>query len=397
MTQLGHVWIVFVQTILRMLPFPCKTGLIEIGRPGRDAPVLLTGNFRLTVERVKRSLRGIDAYLLVANSRGVNVWCAATGGLLTNHDVVSVLKTSGIEARVDHRRVTLPQLAATGIEGPTVRRKTGWTVVWGPVEAASLPEFFRRGGTATQAMRTVTFAWPRRLEMAVAWAFPISLLGALLVAPFWAAAAVPVVCLVWGMSLLLFLGFPLFEGRDRESSTGVGFVFLDFGPRGAPLVAWVAFNSALVAWQAWSGDLSWQSLLAWGSCSLVVLAVLGIDLMGSTPHYKSGLHEDRKLRIVLEEAKCRGAGFCEQVCPTRVFDIDRERRLALLPRVGACVQCGACVVQCPFDALHFEEPDGSVIAAETIRHFKLNLVGKRLVKTGEVGAGTDTDASPGSA
>jgi len=381
--RFAYLWIEVVETLLRMLPFPCKTGLIEIGAPGRDAPVLLTGNFRLTVERVKRSLRGIDAYLLVANSRGVNVWCAATGGLFTNHDVVSVLKTSGVEGRVDHRRVTLPQLAATGIEGPVVRRKTGWTVVWGPVEAAHLPEFLRCGGEIPPAMRKVGFPWPRRLEMAVAWAFPISLLAVLLLALFWPAAIAPVVAMVWGMSLLLFLGFPLFEPRGGDGRQSVGLVFFDFGPRGAPVILWVCFVAGLVAWEALSGALSWNPLLAWGSCSLVVLAVLGIDLMGSTPQYKSGLHDDRRLRIVLDEAACKGAAFCEQVCPTRVFEIDRERRLALLPRSSACVQCGACVVQCPFDALHFEEPDGSAIAPETIRRFKLNLVGKRVVHTGE--------------
>jgi len=135
MNRLRYILINVLQTLLRMLPFPCKTGLIKIGKPDRNSPVLLTGNFRLTVERVTRSIEGMDAYLLVANSRGVNVWCAATGGMLTNHDVVSVLKTSGIEDLVDHRTVMLPQLAATGIEGRAIQHKAGWKVIWGPVRA----------------------------------------------------------------------------------------------------------------------------------------------------------------------------------------------------------------------------------------------------------------------
>ena len=124
MTRLAALRIGVVQTLLRMLPFPTRTGLLAIGSPGRHSPVLLTGNFALTVQRVRRALDGIDAYLLVANSRGINVWCAATGGLLTNHDVVSVIKTSGIDDLVDHREVILPQLAATGIEGRSVRART---------------------------------------------------------------------------------------------------------------------------------------------------------------------------------------------------------------------------------------------------------------------------------
>ena len=144
---------------------------------GPDSPVLLTCNFQLTVERVKRVLEGMDAYLLVANSRGVNVWCAATGGLLTDHDVISVLKTSGIEDRVDHRQVVLPQLAATGIEGKVVQHRTGWRVVWGPVQRRGYSRLSGQRDARTRSMRTVTFPWPQRLEMAVAWAFPISQLA----------------------------------------------------------------------------------------------------------------------------------------------------------------------------------------------------------------------------
>lgn len=67
----------------------------------------------------------------------------------------------------------------------------------------------------------------------------------------------------------------------------------------------------------------------------------------------------------------------QQVCPTRVFEIDAERRLATLPNAEDCVQCGACIVQCPFDALLFPSPAGGQIAPDTVRRFKLNLLGKR--------------------
>jgi ferredoxin len=108
-------------------------------------------------------------------------------------------------------------------------------------------------------------------------------------------------------------------------------------------------------------------------------ALEGIDLMGSTPIYKSGLHEDRLLRIEFDPEQCRGAGFCERVCPRNVFEVDHDRRLASLPGAGQCVQCGACIVQCPFDALHFRGPKGDVAAPDTIRRFKLNLLGNRKV------------------
>ncbi|MFZ0890152.1 MAG: HgcAB-like fusion protein [Candidatus Binataceae bacterium] len=379
MRFLRYVLITVCQTLLRVLPFPCKTGLVTIGNPDRNSPVLLTGNFRLTVERVKRAIEGIDAYLLVANSRGVNVWCAATGGLLTNHDVVSVLKTSGIEKMVNHRRVILPQLAATGIETKVVEEKSGWRIVWGPVYAAAIPTFVRNGFKKTPEMREVSFPWPERLEMAVAWAFPISLLALALI-PLWGRGVVPLVGLVWALSLVIFLAFPLYEHRLRTKGKSVGFVLFDFGERAVPIALWGLFMVALAAGTLLGGEFSWGLVLRWGLSSLVVILLLSLDLTGSTPLYKSGLHEDRLLRITLDAQRCKGAGFCEQVCPVSVFEVDHHQHMATLPGAARCVQCGACVVQCPFDALYLRSPAGDALLPETVRRFKLNMLGKRMAK-----------------
>ncbi len=368
-----------LQTLLPLLPFPCRTGLIAIGNPGPDSPVILTCNFGLTVERVRRALAGLNAYLLVANSRGVNVWCAATGGLLTHHDVISVLKTSGIKELVNHRRVILPQLAAAGVDGKLVRRKAGWRVAWGPVYAADLPAFLGSGLKKTAAMGTVRFPWPQRLEMAVAWAFPISL-AALLLWPFWKAGVLPLVALAWALSLLIFLSFPLYQRRLLVKAKSVGFVFFDHGQLGMILIFWGLFLLGLVGYVLVSGDFSWPLILRWGLSSLVIIAVLGLDLTGSTPVYKSGLHEERLLRITLDEELCKGVGICAEACPAGVFEIDCDRRLALLPHAERCVQCGACIVQCPCDALYFRSPQGEVVAAETVRKLKLNLLGTRTRK-----------------
>lgn len=365
-----------VETLLRVLPFPCKTGLVKVGTPDRNSPVLLTCNFRLTVTRVLRALRGQDAYLLVANSRGVNVWCAATGGLLTNHDVVSVLKTSGIEQLVDHRKIILPQLAATGIEGKIIQKKTGWKIVWGPVYATSIPEFFATGQTKTPELRRVRFPLSQRLEMAVAWAFPISLL-ALLLLPLWREGVLPLMGLVWGLSLLIFSSFPLYERQLRSTGKHVGFVFFDFGERGLPLLFWALFMLGLAGYMVWTGAFSLPFFLRWSFSALIVILILGLDLAGSTPLYKSGLHADRLLRITLDAERCKGVGDCEEVCPVEVITVDSSRKRARLVAPDRCVQCGGCIVQCPFDALSLSGPTGKVVTPEVIRQFKLNLLGTR--------------------
>ena len=58
------------QILLRSLPWPAKPGLIRVGNSGRDAPVLVTCNYDLTVRRVLRALRGLNTYLLVAPTKG---------------------------------------------------------------------------------------------------------------------------------------------------------------------------------------------------------------------------------------------------------------------------------------------------------------------------------------
>jgi len=372
MSVLSYALVSIVGTLLRLVPWPSQTGLMEIGRPDRDSPVLLTCNFRLTVERVRRALSGVDAYLLVANSRGINVWCAATGGLLTHHDVLSALKTSGIEDRVDHRQVILPQLAATGVEGRVLERKSGWKVVWGPVYADDIPLFLDTQLKKGAGMRQVRFPWTERLEMAAFWAFPSSVVLALITAVFWRHALVPAICVVWVLAMALYMSFPLY-GRWLGSGSRGGAVLL-----AVFAVLWVVAMLVLAGYTLALGYASWGEIGRWGVLTFVVLGVMLFDLVGSTPLYKSGLHEDRLLKVVLDEGKCRGVGYCEDVCPRDCYEVNRAQHSAAMPRAHQCVQCGACIVQCPFDALQFQSPRGEKITPETIRKFKLNLMGKRV-------------------
>ncbi|MFC1581126.1 hypothetical protein ACFL4N_09510 [Thermodesulfobacteriota bacterium] len=95
-------------TFFRLFPCPSRVGLFSMGNPGPKSPVLVTCNFYITVRRVMKNLAGTNAWLLVADSKGVNVWCAAGGDEFNTRSVVSAIKTSGIEERVEHRKVILP-------------------------------------------------------------------------------------------------------------------------------------------------------------------------------------------------------------------------------------------------------------------------------------------------
>jgi len=178
----------------------------------------------------------------------------------------------------------------------------------------------------------------------------------------------------------LFLAFPLLEGRLRRAAPRLhrGLVFFDVGERGLPVLLWLlalaCFAGVLLATGVWS----WGLFLRWAVAGLAVLLLLCLDLTGSTPTWKSGLHLDRLLQVVLDRDRCRGAGDCATVCPRGVLAMeDNPGRKAALAHPERCVRCGACIVQCPFDALAFVAPDGTRIAPDTIRLHKLNLLGRR--------------------
>ena len=110
----------------------------------------MTCNYDLTVNRVSKYLRGLDCYLLVAPSKGINVWCASCGGDFNEFSVISAIKTSGINGKVKHRVLIAPQLSAPGIDVKKVKEETGWTIRFGPVYAKDIPKYIRNGFKKTE-------------------------------------------------------------------------------------------------------------------------------------------------------------------------------------------------------------------------------------------------------
>lgn len=355
-----------LNTAFRFFPWPTRSGLRPVGEPGPESPVLLTGNFALTVARVERALRGLDAWLLIVDSHGINVWCAAAGGHLTTHDAISALKTTGIGERVEHRQVILPQLAATGIEVDRLRQRTGWEAVWGPVEAARLPAFLR--GEETPRMRQVRFDLDQRVEMAVMWAAPLTML-ALSTLLFWLEGFLPLVGLIWAVTLTVYVAFPLYEPLvSREWSSALVPILLFLLLFGGVVIGGVALMGSVMR------QLTPSFLLRWGGLGLGVVLLLSFDLPGTTPLYKSWSHRERVYRVVVEPKRCTLCGRCERVCPRGVFAVNE---VISQPYAQRCEQCGACIVQCPTDALVFSTSDGDRIPPQVVRRHKLNLLGER--------------------
>ncbi len=361
-----------LQTGFRLAPWPTESGLRQIGKPGPLSPVLITGNFDLTVRRVMRAMRGVDAWLVVAPSSGINVWCAASGGHLSTHQVVTALKTSGVAERVQHRRAILPQLAATGVIAREVERRSHWQVKFGPVYAGDIPRYLAQHEQKTDDMRHVRFGTRERLEMAVAWAVPMMLLAAIPVLVFRPTWLLPLIAMVWALAIAVFTIY--------DSLLGQSFVRLASVAALAPL-ALAAIAGAGTA-----------ALIAAPLGGIVFSALLTFDYSGSTPIEGGSHFKEARWHITLDLDRCKGVYFCWQVCPEACFDKREDVRKVEIARSDSCIRCGACVVQCPTDALSFEDESGNRIEPETIRRFKLNLLGERSVDAGGAGATLTTES-----
>jgi 2-polyprenyl-3-methyl-5-hydroxy-6-metoxy-1,4-benzoquinol methylase len=197
-------------------PYPkVRTGLYAVGHPDADSPVLVTGNFDLTVRRLVQAIDGkVNVWLLVADSAGINVWCAAGGGYFTAEKVIAAVKSSHLSEVVNHHALILPQLCANGVDGWRIRKETGWGVHWGPVRAADVPTYLAGKRKKPDEMRWVTFPLKDRLEMVTVTMGFYGLLILLPVLIFWRPMFWPITFSLLGLSYFYAVVHPWLPGRD---------------------------------------------------------------------------------------------------------------------------------------------------------------------------------------
>lgn len=144
------------------MTYTVDPGVYAMGTPDENSPVLVTANYKLSFDRLRAARHPKDAWILVLDTNGINVWCAAGKKTFGTNELVSRIQSSGLAKIVSHRQVILPQLAAPGVAAHKVRRACGFTVVYGPVEAHDLPAFMENGMKATRQMRTKNFPMSER-------------------------------------------------------------------------------------------------------------------------------------------------------------------------------------------------------------------------------------------
>lgn len=141
-----------------------EPGLYALGKPAKESPVFVSANYTLSFDALRSALRGNDCYILVLDTKGINVWCAAGKGTFGTDEVVRRIEVAGLKDVVSHRTLIVPQLGATGVNAREVRVRSGFKVEFGPVRAADLPEYLKTH-QATEEMRRVRFTLSDRIVL----------------------------------------------------------------------------------------------------------------------------------------------------------------------------------------------------------------------------------------
>ena len=165
-------------------------GLYALGGPNERSPVLVTANYKMSFDRLREVLSNRQAWILVLDTKGINVWCAAGKGTFGTDELVRRVEFNQLNRVVSHRELILPQLAGPGVAAHKVKKIIGFKVIFGPIQATDLPAFLDAGMKATPNMRRKTFTMPERAVL-----IPVELVSALK----WSLLILPAFFLLGGL------------------------------------------------------------------------------------------------------------------------------------------------------------------------------------------------------
>ncbi|MBN2795738.1 MAG: acetyl-CoA synthase subunit gamma [Clostridia bacterium] len=153
-----HLWNIGVRCNINRDHYKIPTGLYQFGSPDENSKVLVTGNYKLTFDYLRKYLKK-NYWVLVIDTDGINVWCAAGKGRFGTAEVIRMLKS--VEIPVSHNEIILPQLSGPGIQSHLITQVTGKKVIFGPVRIEDMDTFITDG--MHESMRQVNFNLKDRL------------------------------------------------------------------------------------------------------------------------------------------------------------------------------------------------------------------------------------------
>jgi hypothetical protein len=140
-----------------------KPGLYQIGSPNSSSDVFVSANYKLSFDILRKNLSGINAWILVLDTKGVNVWCAAGKGTFGTDELIRQINQADLKNMLTHRRLILPQLGAPGVSAHLVKLSTGFNIEYGPVRASDIKEYLVNSYKKNDKLRTVNFNLKDRL------------------------------------------------------------------------------------------------------------------------------------------------------------------------------------------------------------------------------------------
>ncbi len=221
--------------------YKVRPGLYAAGNASPGSPVLVSANYKLSFDSLRSELGGLDAWIIVLDTEGINVWCAAGKGTFGTEELVRRIEDTGLPRVVSHRALILPQLGAPGVAAHEVTRRTHFKVTYGPVKAADIKDFLAAGMKATPAMRRVRFGLRERFVLT----------AMELTNPF--TYLVIVTAILWVLS---FLGLRLFSWGALYPYLGAILIGGFFVPVFLPWIPGRAF-----AWKGWLLGMLWAAFV----------------------------------------------------------------------------------------------------------------------------------------
>ena len=279
------------------MKYTVPPGLYGVGNPDAWSSVFVTCNYKMTFDLVRRTLAGRDAWILVLDTRGINVWCAAGKGTFGTDELVNRVALTRLAAVVSHRTLILPELGAPGVAAHEVAKQTKFRVIYGPVRVADLPAFLDAGMKATPEMRRVRFAFRDRIILA-----PEEIAAVVINPFFW------VIIGLWAIRLL-GLKFFLFDLPAVLGALLIGAVavpaFLPWIPfRRFFLKGWLLGLIGTLIYIAVHGapatPAGWVSAASSVLCLPALSAFIGMGFTGSSPITSlSGVVKEMKTAVPL--------------------------------------------------------------------------------------------------
>ena len=292
--------------------YTIEPGLYALGRPGEQSPVLVTANYKMSFDKLRQVLPDRDMWILVLDTKGINVWCAAGKGTFGTLELIARIESSGLTHIVSHRELILPQLSGPGVAAHQVKKLSGFKVIYGPIRAKDLATFLDASNRATPEMRFKTFTTWERLVL-----IPIELIQALkaglIIIPIlfilaflgrsgegWANAlshglfsALAILTAILSGAVLTPLLLPWLPGRA-------------FSLKGLIPGLFTALILSCFGWGHWITGSGRLEILAWLFLIPAVSAYLAMNLTGTSTYTSlSGVRKEMRWALPLE----MGAGI----------------------------------------------------------------------------------------